>query len=73
MIKKLMTVNRSGVIYSGEWECEGHNLRFTIKDSNSVKVTDTLIGAFETNSSSKLMTLDDAIQLQEKYISLGYD
>jgi hypothetical protein len=61
------------VIYSGEWVCEGHRLRFTIKDNDTVKVTDTLISSFETNSSSRLMTLDEAIQLQEKYISLGYD
>jgi hypothetical protein len=68
-----MTANYHGVIYSGEWVCEGHSLRFTIKDSNTVKVTDTLIGAFETNSSSRLMTLDEAIEKQEKYIKLGYD
>jgi|TARA_B110000196_G_C20550654_1_gene388657 hypothetical protein len=68
-----MTANYHGVIYSGEWVCEGHSLRFTIKDNNTVKVTDTLIGSFETNSSSRLMTLDEAIQVQEKYIKLGYD
>ena len=68
-----MTANYHGVIYSGEWVCEGHSLRFTIKDNNTVKVTNTLIGSFETNSSSRLMTLDEAIQLQEKYIKLGYD
>jgi|TARA_B110001454_G_C12675075_1_gene415494 hypothetical protein len=68
-----MTANYHGVIYSGEWVCEGHSLRFTIKDNNTVKVTDTLIGSFETNSSSRLMTLDQAIEKQEKYIKLGYD
>jgi hypothetical protein len=68
-----MTANYYGVIYSGEWVCEGHSLRFAIKDNNTVNVTDTLIGAFKTNSSSRLMTLDEAIQLQEKYINLGYD
>ena len=68
-----MTANYHGVIYSGEWVCEGHSLRFTIKDNNTVKVTNTLIGSFDTNSSSRLMTLDEAIQLQEKYIKLGYD
>ena len=69
----LMTANYHGVIYSGEWVCEGHSLRFTIKDNDTVKVTDTLISSFETSSSSSIMTLDDAIKLQEKYISLGYD
>ena len=68
-----MTANYHGVIYSGEWVCEGHSLRFIIKDNNTVYVTDTLIGSTETNSSSRLMTLDEAIQLQEKYIKLGYD
>ena len=52
---------------------EGNSLGFTIKENNTVKVTDTLIGSFETNSSSSVMTLDDAIELQEKYIRLGYD
>jgi len=68
-----MTANYHGVIYSGEWVCEGHSVRFVIKDNDTAKVTDTKISTLGTNSSSRLMTLDDAIQLQEKYISLGYD
>ena len=37
-----MTANKHGVVYSGEYHCEGHNL-------------------------------SSAIELQEKYIKLGYD
>jgi hypothetical protein len=69
----LMTANHSGLVYSGEWVMEGHSLGFIINENDTVKVTDTKISSFETSSSSSIMTLDDAIKLQEKYISLGYD
>ena len=68
-----MTANQLGVVYSGEWVMEGHSLGFIIKENDTVKVTDTLISSFLSTSSSSVMTLDDAIELQEKYIRLGYD
>ena len=68
-----MTANKHGVVYSGEYHCEGHNLMFVINDNDTVTVTDTLIGAFKTASNHTIMSIDSAIELQEKYIKLGYD
>ena len=68
-----MTANKHGVVYSGEFSCEGHNLQFFINEDDTVTVTDTLHAAFKTTSRQETMSLDSAIELQEKYIKLGYD
>tara|TARA_B100000579_G_C22599237_1_gene741840 strand:+ start:598 stop:816 length:219 start_codon:yes stop_codon:yes gene_type:complete len=69
----MMTANKHGLVYSGEYHCEGHNLQFEIHDDDTVTVTDTLNGAFKTTSRTEVMSVDAAIELQEKYIKLGYD
>ena len=68
-----MTANKHGVVYSGEYHCEGHTLMFVINDNDTVTVTDILQGAFRTSSNHTIMSIDSAIELQEKYINLGYD
>ena len=68
-----MTANKHGVVYNGEFACEGHNLHFNINQDDTVTVVDTLHGAHKTSSSQEIMSIDSAIELQEKYIKLGYD
>ncbi len=68
-----MSVNQHGIVYSGVWTCEGHTLTFRINENDTVTVTDAFLAGQRALSSTHIMELDDAIQLQEKYISLGYD
>ena len=68
-----MTANKNGIVYSGQYQCEGHDLQFMINDDDTVTITDTLQGAFNTSSSQTIISLDEAIELQDKYIKLGYD
>ena len=68
-----MSSNTHGVVYSGVWTSEGHSLTFLINENDTVTVTDAYTAQNQTTSSSHIMTLDDAITLQEKYIRFGYD
>ena len=73
MRTRQMTANQHGIVYSGEWVCEGHFVRFMINENDTVTFTDTLVSSRNTASNSKIMSLDSAIEIQEKYIKLGYD
>jgi hypothetical protein len=68
-----MTANKHGLVCSGQYHCEGHDLQFVINNDDTVTITDTLYGAFKTSSSQTRISVDEAIELQDKYIKLGYD
>ena len=68
-----MSVNTHGIVYSGVWTSEGHSLTFLINENDTVTVTDSYNAQNKTTSSTHIMPLDDAIELQQKYINFGYD
>ena len=68
-----MTGNNHGIVYNGVYTCEGHTLTFRINENDTVTVTDAFISGPSATSNSSIMNLDSAIELQEKYIKLGYD
>ena len=68
-----MSVNTHGIVYSGVWTSEGHSLTFLINENDTVTVTDSYSAQNKTTSSTHIMPLDDAIELQQKYIKFGYD
>ncbi len=65
--------NNHGLVYSGSYECEGHNISFVILTGDRVKIIEVNTAQGNTNSSERYETLDKAIKLQEEYINLGYD
>ena len=64
----------AGLIFSGTWECEGHIISFNVLANNRVKVVESIEkdNPKEIKSFSKRMSIDEAVLVQEKYISLGY-
>jgi hypothetical protein len=68
-----MKGNQNGLVYSGSYECEGHNISFIILTDQRVKIIEVNTAGGNTSSSERYETLDNAIRLQEKYINLGYD
>jgi len=62
----------SGLIFSGTWECEGHTISFAVLADNRVKVVESIERDKKVKSFTKRMSIDEAVLLQEKHISLGY-
>ena len=64
----------AGLIFSGTWECEGHTVSFAVLANNRVKIVESIEkdNPKEIKSFSKRMSIDEAVVIQEKYISLGY-
>ena len=62
----------SGLIFSGTWKCEGHTISFAVLADNRVKVVESIEQARKVKSFAKRMSIDEAVLIQEKYISLGY-
>ena len=62
----------SGLIFSGTWECEGHTISFNVLANNRVRVVESIERDKKVKSFTKRMSIDEAVLLQEKHISLGY-
>mgnify|MGYP006087686093 CR=1 FL=1 len=68
-----VSINKSGLIYSGSYECEGHNVSFIILTGDKVKIIEVNTAAGKTGSSDRTEFLDQAIEYQERLIRSGYD
>jgi|TARA_B110000263_G_scaffold149186_1_gene129440 hypothetical protein len=68
-----MKSNNRGLIYSGSYECEGHNVSFIILTGDRVKIIEVNTAGGFTNSTDQIKTLDQAIEYQDRLIQLGYD
>ncbi len=62
----------SGLIFSGTWKCEGHTISFNVLANNKVRVVESIERDKKVKSFAKRMSIDEAVLLQEKHISLGY-
>ena len=62
----------SGLIFSGTWKCEGHTISFAVLANNKVRVVESIERDKKVKSFAKRMSIDEAVLLQEKHISLGY-
>tara|TARA_B100000131_G_C18118689_1_gene612097 strand:+ start:1773 stop:1979 length:207 start_codon:yes stop_codon:yes gene_type:complete len=61
------------VLYSGTWESEGHSITYVINDDDTVNIEETFESGFRKSNITNVLTLDDAIEDQIRYIKLGYD
>ena len=68
-----MTSNKQGLVYSGSYECEGHNVSFIILTRERVKLIEVNTSGGITTSTNRIETLDEAIKYQDRLIQLGYD
>jgi hypothetical protein len=68
-----VSINKSGLIYSGSYECEGHNVSFIILTGDRVKIIEYNQSGSSSHSSERIEVLDSAIKLQDRLIQLGYD
>ena len=68
-----MTANKNGLIYSGSYLCEGHEVSFIIMTDNRVKVIEYNEAGGSVNSHENYKSIDEAIEYQDKLIRLGYD
>ena len=66
-------INNQGLVYSGSYECEGHNVSFIILTGDRVKIIEVNTAGRSTNSTEQTKTLEQAIEYQDKLIKLGYD
>ncbi len=66
-------INNQGLVYSGSYECEGHNVSFIILTGDRVKIIEVSTAGGSTNSTEQTKTLEQAIEYQDKLIKLGYD
>jgi len=65
--------NNHGLVYSGSYECEGHNVSFIILTGDRVKIIEVNRASGHFYSSERIETLDYAIEKQDRLIQLGYD
>ena len=68
-----ITSNIRGLVYSGSYECEGHNVSFIILTGERVKIIEFNTAGGFTTSTNQIKTLDEAIEYQDRLIQLGYD
>ena len=68
-----MKSNNRGLIYSGSYACEGHNVSFIILTGERVKIFEINTAGGNTTSRDEIKTLDQAIEYQDRLIQLGYD
>ena len=68
-----MKSNNRGLIYSGSYACEGHNVSFIILTGERVKIFEINTAGGNTTSRDEIKTLDQAIEYQDRLIKLGYD
>ena len=68
----------SGILITGVWESEGHTVMFTeTEEKGEMKITETMRGnTWQTMgrnwSMTKKVSIDDAVQEQDKLIKYGY-
>ena len=62
-----------GLVYSGSYECEGHNVSFIILTGDRVKIIEVNTAGRNTTSTERTEFLENAIEYQDKLIKLGYD
>ena len=62
-----------GLVYSGSYECEGHNVSFIILTGDRVKIIEVNTAGRNTTSTERTEFLENAIEYQDKLINLGYD
>ena len=65
--------SEEGIVYSGSYECEGHNVSFIILTGDRVKIIEYNQSGSSSHSSERIEVLDSAIKLQDRLIQLGYD
>ena len=76
MTKSLKVI--SGIVLTGVWECEGHTVMFTeTKNIDEMKITESKRGdTWQTLgrnwSTSRRVSIIEAIEEQEKLIKYGY-
>ena len=68
-----LSINKSGLIYSGSYECEGHNVSFIILTGDRVKIIEVNTAGRNTTSTERTEFLENAIEYQERLIRSGYD
>jgi len=68
-----MKSNHHGLVYNGSYECEGHNVSFIILTGDRVKILEVNTAQGNTTSTERTESLDDAIEIQDRLIQLGYD
>jgi|TARA_B100000809_G_scaffold217690_1_gene223987 hypothetical protein len=66
-------INNQGLVYSGSYECEGHNVSFIILTGDRVKIIEVNTAGRNTTSTERTEFLENAIEYQDKLIKLGYD
>ena len=66
-------INNQGLVYSGSYECEGHNVTFIMLTGERVKIIEVNTAHGNTTSTDQLYTLEQAIEYQDRLIQLGYD
>ena len=66
-------INNQGLVYSGSYECEGHNVSFIILTGDRVKIIEVNRAHGITTSAERIEILDQAIEYQDRLIHLGYD
>tara|TARA_Y100001963_G_scaffold78894_1_gene109489 strand:+ start:1696 stop:1911 length:216 start_codon:yes stop_codon:yes gene_type:complete len=68
-----MTANESGIMYNGSYLCEGHEVSFIILTNDRVKVIEYNEAGGSSSSHEAYITIDEAIEKQDRLIKLGYD
>tara|TARA_B100001250_G_C19764738_1_gene774185 strand:- start:85 stop:288 length:204 start_codon:yes stop_codon:yes gene_type:complete len=61
------------VCYSGTWESEGHSITYVINDDDTVNIEESFESGFRKSNITNVISLDEAIKDQQRYIKLGYD
>ena len=79
MTARTLKANITGIVLTGTWECEGHTISFTeVKnDKNKMKIVEVMRGnSWQSQkrnwSMIKEISLDEAIEEQNKLIKYGY-
>ena len=69
--------NITGIVLTGVWENEGHSVSFIETENNEMKITEVMRGnTWQTLgrnwSTSRRVSIIEAIEEQEKLIKYGY-
>ena len=61
------------VLWSGVFYHEGHYVSFKINKDETVFVKEVLEKSNSTHKTSKYMTVDEALEYQQRLLNYGYD
>ena len=68
-----MTMNDSGLVYTGTWECEGHVVTFVPKENSLITIVELRQSSYnKTKSFSRTVQLEEGIREQDQLIKWGY-